>query len=1040
MILTKVSERSADIDAEVERVIKTNQLEKLLFIVPTNRKIRALKKEIISSSNTKAVSVINIETLGTFSAKLFFRNNRNSREVLSEAAAAVLLRQSFQEVKTKYFSNYSDNNIPAGTLERIRNVISEYKKQGITPKQLKAESRNLKSIEKLKAEDISNVYEKFQEKLKLLNVKEIGDIYDDLIKLSPVEFADSFRKLFPGVDLIIINGFDEFTNPEIEIIDLLSSLSNARLYLVFDYYNRNPDIFSHLDKCYRKLERKGFIETEDRSKSNLNKFRVLVKENLFLKKKEKQTAFAERITIIRAKSREAEIELIAKEIKNLIAEQNVEPHKICVVFNLIQKYSPVVRDIFSLYGLPFNLTDRFSLSNSSPVIALINFLEILENDYYYKNIFRALSSGYLDIKNVDLSSLLKASVDLKILSGYHRWTAALSDAVSNPVEDTDPFERYSDKKETFTRALKSLQQINLFLKEFEDKLTVRDFRNKFTELVFRLGISFRIINDKPELVEKNIKALNTLLETVTEVLNLLAAEYEPQAEFSLKFFLNQIRTAVLSARYNIKEKPGFGVQVTTLNEIRGLEFDYLFISGLCDGDLPARYMPEIFLSGSYSRLEENHQTEERYHFYQSLCSWKKGLYLTYPLTEERKELIQSNFLIDFKELFSVKERTEEDYSDTVYTKEEILKILGSDEKVLLIADPGEIPVNTEAIRQTIEINYLRINERYGSSPFAGNIYPALNEQEKEWLNDLKSRQYSVSQLEKYAKCPYQFFAERILKLEQVEEPSEEVEALEMGSILHNIFYEFYTQLTGKGLTLYRCSDRDFKYAEELLFSIAEKKIIEANFRSPLSFYEKEKILGLNNRRESSILFLFLEEERMREDGYIPEYFELGFGKIDDSALPEEVKNLKIKDILIRGKIDRVDLNREKNSFRVVDYKLGGKKPSREDLKSGISLQLPVYLYAAKEFIKARLKKDYNPGGADIFSLQYKEKDFGRDAVGDLSPESAAYEIMDICKEAVVKYVELISIGKFHLTKLDDREKKVCRFCGFRSICRIEETN
>ena len=125
-------------------------------------------------------------------------------------------------------------------------------------------------------------------------------------------------------------------------------------------------------------------------------------------------------------------------------------------------------------------------------------------------------------------------------------------------------------------------------------------------------------------------------------------EYGAEQKFNLKYFLNNIRTAVTSSRYNIKEKSGYGVQITTLNEIRGLKFDYLFIAGMCDGDLPTRFTPEIFFSGSFARGELRHQTEERYHFYQSLCSWNKVLYLSYPLQEERQELVESNFLKSLK--------------------------------------------------------------------------------------------------------------------------------------------------------------------------------------------------------------------------------------------------------------------------------------------------------------------------------------------------------------------------------------------------------
>ena len=103
--------------------------------------------------------------------------------------------------------------------------------------------------------------------------------------------------------------------------------------------------------------------------------------------------YKEKIKTISASTREEEVKSIASEIKQLILNDKVRPEEICVVFNLISNYSDKIRDIFPLYGLPFNLTDRFPLDGASPVAALISFLEIAENDFYYKNIFRALSGG-----------------------------------------------------------------------------------------------------------------------------------------------------------------------------------------------------------------------------------------------------------------------------------------------------------------------------------------------------------------------------------------------------------------------------------------------------------------------------------------------------------------------------------------------------------------------------------------------------------------------------------------------------------------------
>src|SRR5690606_30987887 len=132
MILSKNPIKSIDLDFETDIRIKSNRLDEILFIVPTNRKMRYLKKELISLSTNEAVSSSKIETIATFVAKIFFGEEQSKQKVLSESAAAVLLRLRFAEANTQYLSAHHAA-IPHGTPERVRNVISDYKRNGITP-------------------------------------------------------------------------------------------------------------------------------------------------------------------------------------------------------------------------------------------------------------------------------------------------------------------------------------------------------------------------------------------------------------------------------------------------------------------------------------------------------------------------------------------------------------------------------------------------------------------------------------------------------------------------------------------------------------------------------------------------------------------------------------------------------------------------------------------------------------------------------------------------------------------------------------------
>ena len=171
MILTKSNKEEVNLDLLIDTKIKSGKLNELLIIVPTNRKIRSLKRELISSSPGKVTSRINVETIGNYSIKLLLgEDGRNS--LVSEQVSIVLLKQCFNETSLKYFSSYN-GNIPFGTLERVKNVISEYKKHGITPGKLRNESKNLSGAEKIKAEDIANIYELYQKKFAGLTISHI---------------------------------------------------------------------------------------------------------------------------------------------------------------------------------------------------------------------------------------------------------------------------------------------------------------------------------------------------------------------------------------------------------------------------------------------------------------------------------------------------------------------------------------------------------------------------------------------------------------------------------------------------------------------------------------------------------------------------------------------------------------------------------------------------------------------------------------------------------------------------------------------------
>lgn len=368
---------------------------------------------------------------------------------------------------------------------------------------------------------------------------------------------------------------------------------------------------------------------------------------------------------------------------------------------------------------------------------MINFLEILENNFYYKNIFRALTGRWIKITGLDLSNLLRVSSNLKIVSGYKNWVDSISRTIDEMNFNGDDEDNCFLPKEFYSKAKDDIDAIFEMLKPFREKKTIYEFKEELRKLIYILGLPQRIVNDHENYIEKNVKAITVFLETLDELFDLLVDENGNDKKFPLGYFLSQIKTALQFTRYNIKERHASGVLVTSVNEIRGLNFDYVFIGGLVDGEFPTRYQPEIFLSGSYKKDEYRHILEDRYHFYQTLCCAKKRLYMSYALKDEKKEFTPSTFVNDLLRLFNFKEKSFKDYSNLIYSKSELMKHVVNLDWEKDKDKLNTLGIDVDKLKVDLSVDKLRLENPFGESEYTGDISKIISDEAKTKLADQK---------------------------------------------------------------------------------------------------------------------------------------------------------------------------------------------------------------------------------------------------------------------------------------------------------------
>ncbi|HVS72123.1 MAG TPA: PD-(D/E)XK nuclease family protein [Phycisphaerae bacterium] len=233
-------------------------------------------------------------------------------------------------------------------------------------------------------------------------------------------------------------------------------------------------------------------------------------------------------------------------------------------------------------------------------------------------------------------------------------------------------------------------------------------------------------------------------------------------------------------------------------------------------------------------------------------------------------------------------------------------------------------------------------------PLAQRFYPPADE-----------LRMSVSQLEKFAACPLQYFMHYTLGLKPRQLLA--LDALNLGTLYHRILERFYARVIAGDFLWPDCHEHDLRRALEHEVDAAAREL-HAELQEKLPSYDKQR------QRTTRSLGIVLEADRRRacQGDMRPIGVEVTFGKTRDpdpppNPPPGTLRRLPVlripmnngRSVAVTGKIDRVDAtpahgnapapNVSVPDVSVMDYKSAAKRDL--DLAMvfwGLSLQLPVY--------------------------------------------------------------------------------------------------
>ena len=339
------------------------------------------------------------------------------------------------------------------------------------------------------------------------------------------------------------------------------------------------------------------------------------------------------------------------------------------------------------------------------------------------------------------------------------------------------------------------------------------------------------------------------------------------------------------------------VHETSLTEKNFSINDYVFLLSFNQGIIPTIYKDEDYLTDndkkelniSYTVDKNNLEKQNTINILSNI----KNLIITYKKNANGEDFSISNINEELN--YEVINSNEYNYSySNLYNKIKLTSLLDEYNKYGTKSD----------------LLYT-LNNHYNNLPYNTYIhkFTGINKEDLHtYLNNKITLSYSS--LDKYFRCPFSFYIGNILKL--------------------NIYEETFYQLVG---TLFHA----------ILEKMPEDNLYEQTWNEELSkldhdFTEKENFFLNKLKEELKFIIEVIKEQE-------------NFTNLHDELHEERVYtniegNIKIT---FTGIIDKIKYKQEDDTtiVAIIDYKTGNPNLDLSTIKYGIGMQLPVYLYLAK---------------------------------------------------------------------------------------------
>lgn len=898
---------------------------------------------------------------------------------------------------------------------------------------------------------------------------------------------DGSAQIGRDVDLLIVDGFDQFTPLQASLLMLLAGRAQQTLITLATAPGRLDTVGRRFVEALGQLEKfasgQPFTIEEPPELRAANRPRALqhLVDHLFLRGAEPHASEGQ-IILIEAPDAGQEAAAVLRRVKRLLLD-GAQPDDVLIALRDWPRYAGHFATLGRAYGLPLALHMGDALAHNPAVMALMSLLSLHESDFRRRDLLDVLRSPYFDVPGIgreQVEQLENISRRLIVTGGRTNWLDAVRRAgqpipiadederAAEPLLDADSAARLGAALAAFFRAVTppadgTLRAYAHWLQDLagRDKKIDPDEELSDAPQAYTLNMPAQIRQDETQdVASRDLIALDELMRVLRSLMSAetLLNALNATGTISREMFLTELRTAVQNARFN-RSPARFGrVLVTTVADARGLPHKHVFIPGLSEGIFPAPQAEDpLYLDSERRRLidlgivleTQAERAADDGLFYQIVGLARETLTLSRPTIQDGAPWIASHLWRAVTAILSDAAAVIQAHRIGVGEVAGVHQAASPGELLLALAD-GLTKENAAQdvagayqhvmlahsaqwgrIHLARAMELRRLARRMRHDHYSGRLHdPALIAYAAEALGP--HRVWSASQLNEYGKCGYRFFARRLLRLEALKEPEEALDALKMGTINHAILEAAYAEVQRRGLAI---APQNAAEALEILHQAAGP-ILDA---APQAHSFADNVLWQHTRLvilrrlEALVRLDFSDQSPVKElyRGKSERFVymqEAPFGTEGGELLliPIEVDG-QPELLRVQGYIDRIDQTGD--GLIIVDYKGTTKIPS-DDMRIGRNFQMMLYLHALRQ---------NNPASAVLGGLFWHIPDRKISGAIRLNSEQGQADL-EQAQAHIGRYIAAGRRGDFAVQprKLDGG--KCEHYCEFSQLCRAASTS